>query len=333
MTGDWRAELEECQLCAWRCGVDRVAGERGVCQLGLPEVASRTLHPAPPESYTIFMAGCNFKCLHCQNWSIAHYPAQDTPIDGFVEPEELAEEAVAALESAPGRLMEADRLFFSGGSPTCSLPYVEAVVAAAREIRPEVKVNYDTNGFMTPEALERILSWTTSITFDLRAVNDEVHRAMTGAPSGPALANAEVVAAHKEQLWEFRILLVPQINGGEIERLCGFLAELDTDLPVCFLAFRPNFVLERHPGATRRAMERAVRTAKGLGLHRAYWSGHAGLPGEASEALHTDYATESAQRAGAYAQMAGCFTHPRDCGACGSALACALKEHRPRWQT
>ena len=50
----------------------RLAGEVGVCGIGLPQVALRTLHPAPPESYTIFMAGCNFRCLYCQNWDIAH---------------------------------------------------------------------------------------------------------------------------------------------------------------------------------------------------------------------------------------------------------------------
>ena len=42
--------------------------------MGIPRVASRTLHPAPPESYTIFMTGYNFRCLYCQNWAIAHYP-------------------------------------------------------------------------------------------------------------------------------------------------------------------------------------------------------------------------------------------------------------------
>jgi len=330
---DWRSELEDCRLCAWQCGVNRLAGECGVCQLGLPRVASRTLHPAPPQSYTIFMAGCNFKCLHCQNWTIAHYPAQRTHVDGEVKPDDLAAESVAALESAAGRLMGADRLFFSGGSPTCSLPYVEAVVAAARRINPDVKVNYDTNGFMTAAALERILSWTTSITFDLRAIDDEVHRALTGAPAAPVLRNAEVVAAHKEHLWEFRILVVPEINEDQIEPLCRFLAALDRDLSVCFLAFRPNWVLERHPGATRRSMERAVRIAHRCGLDRAYWSGHAGISGEVASDLHSDYRSLSARRAGAYAAAAGCVTHPRDCGACSSALTCRLKEYRPRRTT
>jgi len=73
---------ERCVLCEWRCGVDRLAGELGVCRLGLPEVAACMLHPAPPSSWTVFLAGCNFRCLYCDNWDIAHYPDTGTPIDG-----------------------------------------------------------------------------------------------------------------------------------------------------------------------------------------------------------------------------------------------------------
>jgi len=49
--------FKECELCEHRCQVDRLAGETGVCKVILPTVASAALHPAPPESYTVFMAG------------------------------------------------------------------------------------------------------------------------------------------------------------------------------------------------------------------------------------------------------------------------------------
>jgi len=66
--GENLQDLENCQLCEWRCGVNRLKGELGICRVAEPLVASATLHPAPPSSYTIFMAGCNFKCLHCQKY-------------------------------------------------------------------------------------------------------------------------------------------------------------------------------------------------------------------------------------------------------------------------
>lgn len=327
------AELSECVLCEWRCGVNRLAGELGVCRMALPQVASRALHPAPPESYTIFLAGCNFKCLHCQNWDIAHFPDSGTALEGWIDPQELARQAVGGLRSAPGRLMGADRLFFSGGCATCSLPYVEEVVRRAREIDPATRVNFDTNGFLTPESLDRVLSFTTSITFDLRAWDDEVHREMTGAPAAPVLRNARVVASQPEKLWEFRILLVPGINEDQVAPLARFVADLDRDLPVCFLAFRPNFVLEDHPGATVEELQRAVAAAREAGLRNVQWAGHPGIPGRRRAPAEVDLASPGARLAAAYSLALGCPTHPRSCGECATQQDCPVKGYQPARRT
>lgn len=326
-------DLENCQLCEWRCGVNRLKGELGICGVAEPLVASATLHPAPPSSYTIFMAGCNFKCLHCQNWMIAHYPDTKAGIRGWVDPPKMAREAVKQLHSPGGQVIRADRIFFSGGSPTCSLPYVEKVVEEARKIYPAVKVNYDTNGFMTEQSLQRVLRFATSITYDIRAVNDEVHRAMLGAPVQPVLRNAEIVTKEKSRLWEFRILVVPNINEAEIEPICQFLANLDPTLPVCFLAFRPNFVLENHPGATLELMERAVRIAKKTGLRNAIWAGRPGFWGNVTSLRNCHYTMVGAQIAGAYAKAVGCSTYPRDCGICERKQHCPVKAYNPTRQT
>lgn len=320
-------DLENCQLCEWRCGVNRLKGELGVCRIAEPLVASATLHPAPPSSYTIFMAGCNFKCLHCQNWTIAHYPDAKAGIRGWVDPHKMAREAVEQLYSPGGQFIFADRIFFSGGSPTCSLPYIEKVVGEARKTYPSVKVNYDTNGFMTEQSLQRVLRFTTSITYDIRAVSDEIHRAMLGAPVKPVLRNAQIVAKEKSKLWEFRVLIVPKINESEIEPICQFLANLDPTLPVCFLAFRPNFVLENHPGATRELMERAVQIAKRTGLRNSTWAGRPGLRGNVTSQRNRHYTTYGAQIAGAYAASVGCSTHPRDCGVCEKNQHCPIKTY------
>ena len=180
-------ELEKCELCEHRCKVNRLNGETGICRMTTPVIASATLHPAPPESYTVFMAGCNFKCLNCQNWTISQYPDNAYRQRGYIEPGELAAECVEALNLSQAKLMGADRIFFSGGEATIHLPYIESVVQEARKIKPEIKVNFDTNGYMTRNSLERILAFTTSITYDLKAYSDELLLALTGALSGPVL--------------------------------------------------------------------------------------------------------------------------------------------------
>jgi len=326
-------ELENCQLCEWHCGVNRLVGEVGMCQLGLPQVASRALHPAPPSSYTLFMAGCNFKCLHCQNWDIAHWPHSGAVIDGWVDPADLARESITALNSLQASLIRADRLFFSGGCPTCSLPYIEEVVARARALQPGTLVNFDTNGFMTPDSLARVLEFADSITYDIRAVSDDVHRALTGAPAAPMLRNAEVLAAHREKLWEFRVLIVPRINEGELEAICRFLAGLDAALPVCFLAFRPNFVLENHPGASLDLMRQALAIARDCGLTNADWAGRPGLPGRAGSSSHDGLLGCGVAVAQWYARRAGCQTIPRDCGTCPQTNDCPVKQYQPLRRT
>ncbi len=334
---DYLKLLKKCELCEHRCRVNRLAGETGICRVAGPVVASATLHPAPPESYTVFMAGCNFKCLHCQNWTISQYPDNQIRQRGFIDPQKLAQECLVHLNSFSGRRMGADRVFFSGGEPTIHLPYIEKIVGAARRIQPKTKVNFDTNGFMTQASLKKILAFTTSITYDLKAYHEEVHQALTGASSGPVLRNAEYIGTHaKDKLWEYRIVVIPQINEDEIKPLAEFIADIDASLPVCFLAFRPNFTLEKHLGASRSLMEKCVQIAESSGLKNAYWTGHTGISGtiadiEAQSLSH--YISDQARLAATYALHAGCKSRVRNCLACFTNQKCELKKYVPKMVT
>ena len=312
-------ELKNCTLCEWKCGINRSEGEKGVCMLGKPKVASTTLHPAPPQSYTVFMAGCNFRCLNCQNWSIAHFPEQDIRLRGHLDPKELAKESVTKIRSRRGKAIGADRIFFSGGSPTPNLPYIEKVVEEARKLDEDVKVNYDTNGFLTEESLKRVSRFTDSITFDVKAFDPRTHRELTGAPVEPVLRNAKtIVKRWPEKLWEFRYLSIPGVNEKDVEPFAEFLADIDESLPLNFLAFRPNFVMEDHPGARRSEMISAVKKAESAGLENVSWSGHPGIDRKKDK-------TELSQKI----KELGCTNVPRRCGSCKKRLKCPVKKYRP----
>lgn len=330
---DYLEELQNCELCEWRCGVNRLKGEFGVCQLGTPNIASSTLHPAPPQSYTIFLSGCNFKCLNCQNWTIAHNPKTDAQPRGLLEPKKIAKEAVDQINSFRGEVISADRIFFSGGEPTPSLPYVEKIVEEAQKIQ-DIKVNYDTNGFMTIDSLKRVLDFTTSITFDIKAYSYDIHRALTGAPIGPVLRNAKYIANNAlDKLWEFRYLLIPEINEGDVKPLAEFLYDINLDIPLNFLAFRPNFVLEGYEGISEEKMEKAVETAKEIGLRDVNWSGHTGLKGTIPDIKASEYTKSGGGLAGGIAKKHGCITHPRTCGNCKLNQNCPIKSYEAKRKT
>lgn len=74
------ARLAPCDLCPRRCGVDRTAGELGICRAPAElMVASDNLHfgEEPPisgtrGSGTIFLSHCALRCRFCQNYPISH---------------------------------------------------------------------------------------------------------------------------------------------------------------------------------------------------------------------------------------------------------------------
>lgn len=74
------AILEQCTLCPHRCQVNRRRGGQGLCRSG-DRVVVYSHHPHYGEelplvgrggSGTIFLSHCNFRCVFCQNWPIAH---------------------------------------------------------------------------------------------------------------------------------------------------------------------------------------------------------------------------------------------------------------------
>jgi len=72
--------LESCQLCPRKCQVDRLKGQKGICQTG-SNLRVASYHPHFGEekvlvgshgSGTIFLSYCSLRCFYCQNYEISH---------------------------------------------------------------------------------------------------------------------------------------------------------------------------------------------------------------------------------------------------------------------
>ena len=124
-----RRALADCLACPRDCGVNRTAGERGVCHVGrYALVASAFPHHGEEDclrgrrgSGTIFFSYCNLQCVFCQNWDISQAPAgrectadeiadlmlglQDEGCHNinFVTPEHVAPQVVEAIAAAVPR--------------------------------------------------------------------------------------------------------------------------------------------------------------------------------------------------------------------------------------
>ena len=312
-----QSELARCNLCEWRCGVNRLEGERGVCRAGMHPLIAYTMLSETLSSYSVTMLGCNFRCIYCNAYRISQYPDAQWFYRDYVEPAVLADETISRMTP------DTDKIGFTGGEPTIHLPYIEDVVRAIRETGTEIGVGIATNGFCTPETLTRVIDIATSISFEIKAYDDDVHRMLTGAPSAPVLRNAKVLATSaRESIRVFRTVVIPGITDRQVLKIAAFIADVDPTIPYRLIGFRPNFILYYHPGPGRALMNDLTEQCKEIGLTDVAWSGY--YPTEMPGGSETEIAMQ-------YLRRAGCPKYPRSCGECelrDQCPACLLEPWR-----
>ena len=313
-------ELSSCRLCEWRCGVNRLRNERGVCRIGQAEIAA-TMCSSSLKSYIVTLLGCCYRCLHCNAYRISQYPDPGWYYAGYISPEDLVREARTKILEYNDP--EIRRISFTGGDPIIHLPYIEEVAAEVQRQEFDYGIGISTGGFATRETMSRIIDLCEVVTLEIKAFSDDVHRALTGAPVAPVLRNAKTLAkGGREKIRVFRTVVIPGITDGEIRAIAEFIASLDPTIPYRLIGFRPNNVLYYHPGPSAGEMEHLTGLCRDAGLEDVLWSGY--YPEQVpdrillkADALLANYKGDRAAAFGAaYAADCGCPTHPRNCGDC-----------------
>jgi putative pyruvate formate lyase activating enzyme len=144
----WR-HLENCDLCARYCRVNRLRGIEGaVCRTGeRAVVASYGPHHGEEDplrgwggSGTVFFSWCNLRCVFCQNWDISQ-----RGIGREAEPRELADMMLELQRQGCHNINLV--------SPSHVVAQIVAAVsdAAGRGLR--LPLVYNTGGYDSPEAL------------------------------------------------------------------------------------------------------------------------------------------------------------------------------------
>ncbi len=143
-----RQLVRKCRLCEWKCGVDRLKGDLGVCRVREPRVSSAFVHmgeeaPITP-SGTIFFSGCNFRCVFCQNWDISQYPESGKPVN----------ESELATIMDELRTSGARNINLVGGDPT---PNLHVILGALKQAKKDFPVIWNSNMYMSDEATKLLL--------------------------------------------------------------------------------------------------------------------------------------------------------------------------------
>jgi pyruvate formate lyase activating enzyme len=215
----------------------------------------------------VFYASCTFNCLFCQNW---HFRRVDPKLD-----RQNSTVAITARELADCANPRTYCVCFFGGDPSSQMPHALASGRALAE--RDILVCWETAGTMHPRFLNRALMLSMEsggcIKFDLKAFDENLHLALTGASNKRTLENFRVAAQQAKQrpdpaLVVASTLLVPgYVDAEEVGRIARYIAELNPDIPYALLAFYPNFYIHDLPTTTLEHAHEAQAAALEAGLN------------------------------------------------------------------
>ena len=198
-------DFTACRLCPRACGVNREAGERGVCgETAVCRLASAAPHHGeePPftgtrGSGTLFFTGCSCRCFFCQNHQIS--------LDGMgapVDPDTLYDHA--------RRLVDAGVHNLNLVTPDHVWPHVEALGARLRAEGCDVPLLFNGSGYHTVDLVRRAAGLVDIFLPDMKFADPELAREVMGDANYPDIAMAAI-----EAMIEARGFLDPWDPSGE----------------------------------------------------------------------------------------------------------------------
>lgn len=279
-----------CGLCRHRCLIGD--GARGIC--AVRENRGGTLyslvygklvaeHVDPIEkkplfhvlpgstSFSIATVGCNFKCHHCQNYTISQVD-RSAPITGVTQtPETIVKKALATGCRSIAYTYTEPTIFFEFAYDTARLAQEAGLLNV-----------FVTNGYITREALAEITPFLDAANIDLKGFTEAFYRDYVHARLSEVLDS--IVEYRKRGIWiELTTLIITGLNDRE-EELRGIadfiVTNLGSDTPWHVTQFYPTYRLTDRPRTPVETLRRAREIGKAAGLRYVY---EGNVPGEGGE--------------------------------------------------
>jgi pyruvate formate lyase activating enzyme len=269
-----------CCLCSHRCRIEDE--ERGKCGVrvnrggrlysmvygkliahGVDPIEKKPLYHFLPGtgSYSIATPGCNFFCDFCQNWQISQISHEGGAIYGE---DFTAEEVVARAVSA-----RCASIAYTYTEPTIFFEFAYDCGVLAHE--KGLKNVFVTNGYQTPETVEKMKGLVDAANVDLKSFRDEFYRDRCGARLAPVLKAIRLMRAAGIFL-EITTLIVPGDNDSddEMKDIAEFIASLSPDIPWHVSRFHPQYKQSDKKSTPAETILRAVEAGKSAGLKYIY---------------------------------------------------------------
>lgn len=278
-----------CYLCAHHCVIS--PNKRGICSvrenidgtlysLVYGKIIARNIDPIEKKplfhfypaskSYSIATVGCNFKCLHCQNYQISQYTKEFKEIPGEeMTPEEVVSEAL---------LTGCKSISYTYTEPTIFFEFAYDCAKLAKE--KGIKNVFVSNGYTSAEATRAIAPFLDANNIDLKG-DENFYKNIVGAKLQPVL---ETIKLMKELgIWiEITTLIIPKYNDSPdfLKRVAEFIKSIDPDIPWHVSQFYPTFLLTDQPRTPVSSLKKATEIGLQSGLRYVYMGN---VPGEGGE--------------------------------------------------
>ncbi len=275
----FRGEQTVCGLCPNVCRLS--PGDRGVCRSRVniggvmytlsygnpcavhidPIEKKPLLHFKPlSRAFSIAAAGCNFRCLNCQNWQISQARPEDVR-----HYELFPEDVVRAAEQS--------------GSASIAYTYSEATTffeymidTATIAHTKNLSNLWISNGFINPGPLADLCRVIDAANVNLKAYDDAIYKKLNGGRLQPVLDT--FCTLHRQKIhFEITNLVVPGYTDDEkmVKKMCAWIVEaLGLDHPLHFSRFSPQYKLKRLPPTPVATLSRFRQIAMAAGIRYVY---------------------------------------------------------------
>lgn len=158
----------------------------------------------PGIRFVVFMQGCPMRCLYCHNpdsWGIGvNFGIQMSPLDIILRYEGVKEFCKGGIT-------------VTGGEPLLQIDFVTELFRLAKE--KKIHTALDTSGITfvkeNIEKIDKLLEYTDLVLLDIKHIDDEEHKKLTGHSNKNILEFAKYLSDKRKPMW-VRHVVVPEIT-------------------------------------------------------------------------------------------------------------------------